>query len=354
MSIRFRKSMKLVPGVRLNFSKNTVGMSFGVPGARYTINSKGRRTFSTGIPGTGLYNVQTLSSGKRSRTSAASRDTTSAENSQDNHNPYSGPPAPGLFASSAERELNKFLLDIYDSESPDDPSSVISKAAALRGKYDELKDPLELIAFLHGITDDKWEKQAREWGESLWKNRERVFSDKYVTKYFKGITPAVTISAGITTKLYYNMQTLGFIWVEILQGQKKFDEAVAVLNEMEPDQMVGISLADIEISKGDFDGAIETTSEIDVTDDATAMMMLLRGVAFRGKNMQEAAIECFKRALKIQKSLPEALVHRVLFERSESYALMGKKAMAIKDLEKILVDDPSYPEVEKRLAELKG
>ena len=32
---------------------------------------------------------------------------------------------------------------------------------------------------------------------------------------------------------------------------------------------------------------------------------------------------------------------------------MGKKAMGIKDLEKILVDDTDYPEVEKKLAELK-
>ena len=32
MSLRFRKSMKLIPGVRLNFSKETVGLSFGVPG----------------------------------------------------------------------------------------------------------------------------------------------------------------------------------------------------------------------------------------------------------------------------------------------------------------------------------
>jgi hypothetical protein len=27
MSLRFRKSMKLLPGVRLNFSKETVGLS---------------------------------------------------------------------------------------------------------------------------------------------------------------------------------------------------------------------------------------------------------------------------------------------------------------------------------------
>jgi hypothetical protein len=65
MSLRFRKSVKLIPGVRLNFNKDSMGVSFGVPGMRYTMNTKGRRTFTTGIPGTGLYNVETLSSGAK-------------------------------------------------------------------------------------------------------------------------------------------------------------------------------------------------------------------------------------------------------------------------------------------------
>ena len=137
-----------------------------------------------------------------------------------------------------------------------------------------------------------------------------------------------------------------------MQSQQKHDDAVAVLMQIQPDQMVGISLADIEISIGDFDGAIETTEDIEVFDDATAMMMVLRGVAFREKTMHEAAVECFKRALK-QKQMPEALAHRALFERGVTYGLMGKKAMGIKDLEKILVDNPDYPEVEKKLVELK-
>ena len=348
MSIRFRKSMKLLPGVRLNFSKETVGLSFGVPGARYTMNSKGRRTVSTGIPGTGLYNVDTLNSGKRSSGGRSS----SATNSQETDT-WQAPPAPGLFSRKAERELNKFLLDIYNSDHPDDASSVIEKVEVLKEQYDELKYPLDLITFLHGISDDKWETEMTKLGASLWEHRKEAFSNKYVLKYFKGIKPGVSISPGITTQLHYNEQTFGFIWAEILQSQKKYEEAIAVLMLIQPDQMVAISLADIEISIGDFDGAIETTEDIEVFDDATAMMMVLRGVAFREKAMHDAAIECFKRALK-QKKMPEALAHRALFERGITYGLMGKKAMGIKDLEKILVDNPDYPEVKKKLAELKN
>ena len=55
MGLRFRKSVKIFPGVKLNFNKNSVGLSFGTRGARYSVNSDGRRTTSIGLPGTGLY-----------------------------------------------------------------------------------------------------------------------------------------------------------------------------------------------------------------------------------------------------------------------------------------------------------
>lgn len=54
MGLKFRKSVKIAPGVRMNFGKKGVGMSFGGKGARYSISSTGRRTTSVGIPGTGL------------------------------------------------------------------------------------------------------------------------------------------------------------------------------------------------------------------------------------------------------------------------------------------------------------
>ena len=69
--------------------------------------------------------------------------------------------------------------------------------------------------------------------------------------------------------------------------------------------------------------------------------------------MHDASLECFKRAL-AKRSRSEGLLHRAHFERAETYSRMGKKAMAVKDLEKILVDDLDYPEVSKKLEKLKG
>lgn len=50
---RFRRSVKLFPGVRLNLSRSGVSTSIGRPGAWFTIGPRGTRT-TIGIPGTGL------------------------------------------------------------------------------------------------------------------------------------------------------------------------------------------------------------------------------------------------------------------------------------------------------------
>lgn len=60
MGVRFRRSIKIAPGVRLNFNKRSFGLSVGVKGAHVTVNSKGRKTASVGLPGTGLsYTIST-------------------------------------------------------------------------------------------------------------------------------------------------------------------------------------------------------------------------------------------------------------------------------------------------------
>lgn len=62
MGLRFRRSVKICKGVRLNFNKNSWGMSVGGRGYGYSFNSKGRQTKHIGIPGTGLSYVTSSSS----------------------------------------------------------------------------------------------------------------------------------------------------------------------------------------------------------------------------------------------------------------------------------------------------
>ncbi|RPH95270.1 DUF4236 domain-containing protein [candidate division KSB1 bacterium] len=50
----FRRAIRFGPG-RMNMSKRGVGWSWGVPGLRTGISADGRRYWSFGFPGTGLY-----------------------------------------------------------------------------------------------------------------------------------------------------------------------------------------------------------------------------------------------------------------------------------------------------------
>ena len=54
MGFRFRKSIKIAPGIRLNFNKKSTSITMGTKGAHHTINSSGTETTSIGLPGTGL------------------------------------------------------------------------------------------------------------------------------------------------------------------------------------------------------------------------------------------------------------------------------------------------------------
>lgn len=84
MGLRFRKSIKIAPGVKLNLGSKSAGISIGTKGCRYSLNTSGRRTTTVGIPGTGLYYSHSSSGTKRSgsKKKSASRSYTSAAYAQ--------------------------------------------------------------------------------------------------------------------------------------------------------------------------------------------------------------------------------------------------------------------------------
>lgn len=60
MGWRFRKSIKIAPGIKINLGKKGISsVSFGGRGAHINVGKRGTN-LTTGIPGTGLYNVTRL------------------------------------------------------------------------------------------------------------------------------------------------------------------------------------------------------------------------------------------------------------------------------------------------------
>lgn len=64
MALRFRKSFKVAPGVRLNLSKSGISTSIGGKGLTANLSKRGTRV-TTSIPGTGISSSKFYGSGKR-------------------------------------------------------------------------------------------------------------------------------------------------------------------------------------------------------------------------------------------------------------------------------------------------
>lgn len=71
MGLRVRRSIKLLPGVRINLSKSGVSTSIGVKGATINLRPSRKARATVGIPGTGLSYSSQLESSTRAPELAA-------------------------------------------------------------------------------------------------------------------------------------------------------------------------------------------------------------------------------------------------------------------------------------------
>lgn len=73
MGLRFRKSINLGKGVKVNLSKNGIGYSLGTKGVRVSKTAKGTTRKTLTLPGTGLSYV-TESKGDKSKDKTIEKD----------------------------------------------------------------------------------------------------------------------------------------------------------------------------------------------------------------------------------------------------------------------------------------
>ena len=75
MGFRFRRSVRIMPGLRLNFGKRGVSVSAGPRGAKVTVGPTGTRA-TVGIPGTGISYTEKIGGKTRRRRSETTSHTT--------------------------------------------------------------------------------------------------------------------------------------------------------------------------------------------------------------------------------------------------------------------------------------
>jgi hypothetical protein len=160
----------------------------------------------------------------------------------------------------------------------------------------------------------------------------------------------VPIAEGVTARQPIDRDAVGLTLAEVLQEADDISEAIEVVEHLEPCFVAAVSLAELYSLAGRNKEVIDLTNGVQNEDDASALLLTYRGRAFRHEGLHDAAHETLKGT---QVAQPDArgTPSRAL-GAGANHAGQGKKAMARKDLERILAEDSTYPDVSEALAEL--
>jgi len=326
MGFRTRKSMKIAPGVRLSVSKSGVGASLGGKGARYSAHSSGRRTTTLGsgvVPG--VYYQKSSGGGSPRRASQA---------------PQQAPPSPkkpGLFAPKGEKELYKAIK-----------AQDVKAIRSVGIYYKDFRLPSYSLAGLMLLTEEPAE--AEQLLSEAFASGQDPAEDTFVSTYL--VTRLeLSLAQGVTAELPVNRDAIGLALAELKQEHGDLEGAADVVEQLEPTTYSAVSLAELYAEMERWDDVIELTEGMNNEDDASALLCVFRGEAFRHQGFHDAAHEALKEALR-SKARAAPIRHKALAERAQNYVAQGKKGMARKDLERILAEDSGYEGVRERLAEL--
>lgn len=328
--------MKIAPGIRLNFNTNSVGVSFGPRGAKYTINSSGRHTVSAGIPGSGLYVSESKGGGKRRSRS------TEPELIPDSS-------SPGFFSPGSERAFYNFAKIYLSKDSGYTFEEVKAEAERLKTEHPKIASYIDFVMI--APTTNQSTEEALALCESLYKNNPDFLQHPIATKYFDEFTARIPIARGITYTTDYNNNFLSYSYSEILQAVGQTEKALEVIQKVKDSEFKDLAITDLHLALKRYQEVIAETDDVENVDDISALLLVFRGIAMRELGDYDIALETFKQAIS-KRSREEAIRHYALYERACTYHLMGKTAPAIKDLNKILAADYSNEAAREKLKEI--
>jgi tetratricopeptide (TPR) repeat protein len=171
----------------------------------------------------------------------------------------------------------------------------------------------------------------------------------FVQKYGLGVR--ATIAPGVEASLSFGRDAVGIVLAELHQAHGDLRAAIDIVEQLEPTTHAAVSLAELYSHAGRHQEVVELTDDLKNVDDTTALLLVYRGVALRELGYHEASRAAFKEALK-SKSRDSDIRHLALSERARTYLAENKKAMARKDLERILAENASDEGIRERLSEL--
>jgi tetratricopeptide (TPR) repeat protein len=349
-SLRFRRSISLGGGIRVNINKRSLGISAGGHGVRYSVNTSGQSTRSIGVPGTGLYyRSQTGPTSGRSDGSSKPRQRSSPQQMTAITPEIVEKviPRPGFLASSTEKRFREGLV-AYLQQRWSDAAQLFALASATDSR--NLSDD-----FLLGASLLRLERFAE--GAAAFEKVVQAPSglpDNLIRKYVPGtLEMQVPITDRVVVGVAFNSAGAALILAEIYQHLGRRSEAIGLiqrLHELAPaDQTIRLSLADLLYDDDDFDGLVELTEGVENTDNVALAMLHLKAKALANQGLTAPAAEVLSACLRRTAGRGTNLLKEIRYNRAEAYELLGEIQKAKADWTKLVAEDPMYRDARQRL-----
>lgn len=351
MGFRFGKGFRLGAGIRLNVSRRGLGFSAGMKGLRISVGPRGTR-FTATLPGTGLSFTQQIGGAGPRRRQASGAHRSSAATSE-RYPPASGtslsqppPPTPGLFAPAHERSLVKGLnalqvddriaaLTHFQAAASQEPSAALLAALLLAqgagNKY-------LAIRMLESVL--RWE---------------HTFPTPLMEKYLVAATFRIDITPHSSALVPLGELLATLLLAELYQENQQHEEAIGLLEEVQElagEPAITLSLCELYVQAGLWDGVLERAQGVAVVDDATLETAILFARALGNSGMHEGAIAVLSDALRTRKDRNPLLLREARYWRALAYGVMGRKVQARREMEKLYAEDRSFRDVAHRLTTL--
>jgi tetratricopeptide (TPR) repeat protein len=329
MSYRFRKSVKLAPGVRMNVGKRGLGLSVGARGARYSVNTSGRKTASVGLPGSGLsYRSEGGgSTGRPSRSAAVAAPSA---------------PKPGLMAPRYEKE---FFKGIQAYLAGDEQGALTHLRAASEADDKERSVADDFFAGLiaaqlgeHAVAVPHLEKVVAS---------DHFLPDGLMDKYVPGGSVEIKLAAAINASVPFGTVCAVLVLAEVYKSEGRTDEAIGLLQQLAeaaPEPPVLLSLVEKLAEQKAWDEIVDAVAGIANQDDVTLAIRLYQAIALQWQQMDEAALEVYRDCLRSKKRDP-GLLKWARYDRGTLYLRLGKTSQGRKDLGVVYAEDPNYRDV---------
>ena len=315
----------------------------GPRGAHYTVNTKGRVTTSVGLAGTGIYYTESRNKNSQPRTTRATKPTPEQQLLATTHFDK-----PNLLSGPAERAFYEFSNNYFLKDSHKPFAEIKAAADQLRKQYSDLTPFIDYLMIAPTSGQDADEALAL--CEKIWALGNSFLNEKLALKYFDEFHAAIPIARGIYMHTDYNHSYLTYTYSELLQASGNPAKALEILNSAPESEYKEIAVLDLHLSLKQYEDVIAQTNNITNTDDISALTLLFRAIAFRETNQPQIAIETF-RLVTSKRSRSQEILNYAIYERACTYAAMGKKAMAIKDLNKLLAVDSTDVAAQEKLKE---